>query len=249
MRLTTPIEDKRRAVFRALVESCVGAAPFVGTLTRLYQTTHPSQFARDMEQWQGDITASVNDFAERLARLEAQYDPQLTLSDLAIEVAIWLLGDPDRPPHDPVSLGEITAALPDQRAELVAEAVHELADTDLITITPVVGDGGDRVRAAWPLIWLFQPLANEVSPLKDAARLAEQALTDDYLNAQDIHDTLGWPPPRINAALELIATFAPEGHVSRPAHPVFTLYGIHIDAGTRGRLRRFIGGRAWVVHS
>lgn len=240
MPLTTPVENKRHAALRALVESCVGLAPFVGPLTRLYQTTHPSRFARDVEQWQGDITATVNDLAGRLARLEADFDPQLRLSDQALDVAIWLLKDPDRPAHHSVSLGEIAQGLTEVSAARIAEAVHELADTELVTVTPVAGDGGDRVRASWMLIWLFQPLANGVSPLKDAAGLAERAMTEDHLDAQWIHESLGWPVQRINAAMELIATFAPAGHVSRPAHPVFTLWGIHIDAGTRGRLRRFI---------
>lgn len=241
MPLTMPVENKRHAALRALVESCVGMAPFVGPLTRLYQTTHPSRFARDVEQWQGDITASVNDLAERLARLEADFDPQLSLSDLALDVAIWLLKDPDRAAHHPVSLGEIAQGLTEANAARVAEAVHELADAELVTLTAVVGDGGDRVRSSWTLIWLFQPLADGVSPLRDAAGLAELAMSEDHLDAQRVHERLGWPAQRINAAMELIATFAPAGHVSRPAHPVFTLWGIHIDAGTRGQLRRFIG--------
>lgn len=241
MPLTTPVENKRHAALRALVESCVGMAPFVGPLTRLYQTTHPSRFARDVEQWQGDITASVNDLAERLARLEADFDPRLRLSDLALDVVIWILKDPDRPAHHPVSLSQITQGLRKVSADRVAEAVHELADAELVTVTAVVGDGGDWVRASWMLIWLFQPLANGVSPLKDAAGLAEAAMSEDHLDAQQIHESLGWPVQRVNAAMELIATFAPVGQVSRPAHPAFTLWGIHIEAGTRGRLRRFIG--------
>lgn len=241
MPLTTPIENKRHAVLRAVVEGLVGLTPVGGVLSRLYQTTHPARFAREVEQWQGDITATVNELAERLARLEAEYDPQLALSDLALEVAVWLLADPERAPHHAVSLGDILAGMSAANPDRVTEAVHELADAELLTITPVAGDGGDRVRASWVMIWLLQPLANGVSPLSDAGRLAEQALSEDQLDAQLVHETRGWPVHRVNAAMELIATFAPPGRVIRPANPAFTLSGIHIDSGTRGRLRRFIG--------
>lgn len=241
MPLTPPIENKSQAVVRALVESGVGMIPFVGPITRLFQTTHPSQFARDVEQWQGDITATVNDLAERLADLEATYQPKLVLSDLALEVALWLLAEDARSPGYPVSMGQIIAGLPNREPGLAEEAAHELADVGLVKITPVVGDGGARVRILWPLIWLFEPLASGEAPLKDAARLAGTALTEDDLCAQDIHEQLGWSPRRVNAALELIATFAPSGHVSRPSHPVFTIYRVHVDSGTRRRLRAFIG--------
>ncbi|MBO6714490.1 hypothetical protein [Parvibaculum sp.] len=241
MALEPPIENKGHAVMRALVESGVGLLPFVGPITRLFQTTHPTQFARDVEQWQGDITATVNDLSARLAELEARSAPQLRLSDLAVEVALWLAGSPDRPPHHPVSLGEIAAGLADHDPALVAEATHELKDADLVAISPSIGAGGDRVRARWMLIWFFLPLAGGASPFKDAARLAELALQSDMLSAQDVHEDLEWPVQRVNAAMELIATFAPEGHVSRPAHSVFTLYTVHIDAGTRRRLRGWLG--------
>lgn len=244
MILAPPKENKGRAVFRALVESGASLLPLAGALARLYQTTHPTRFAQDVERWQGDITATVNDLAQRLAALEVQYAPQAVLSDLALEAAVWFVADPDRPPHWPVSLGDIVEGLPGHDPTLVAEAVHELADADLVTLTPNIGPGGDRVRAQWPLIWLFEPLASGISPVRDAARLAKQALAEDYLAAQAVQDANGWSVRRVNAAFELVATFAPEGHVSRPAHPVFTLYGIHIDAGTRRRLRAFIGAQA-----
>lgn len=244
MPVTPPTEDKGRALIRAVVESGVGMLPFVGPITRLFQTTHPAQFSQDVERWQGDITATVNTLTERLARLEATHQPRLMLSALAVEVAVWRLAQAEPPPHHPIGLGEIRAAFADHEASLVAEAVHELADAELVTITPSLGDGGDRVRASWTLIWLFEPLASGVSPIQDAAHLAQQALTQDYLCAQDLYEGLGWTVRRINAALELVATFAPEAHVSRPAHPVFTLYGIHVDSGTRRRLRVFLGAGA-----
>lgn len=241
MPLTPPTENKGHAVIRALVESGVGMIPVVGPITRLFQTTHPSQFARDVELWQGDITATVNDLAERFAALEAAHDPKLILSDPAVDVAVWLLADEERSPDHPVGLDEIIAAFPDRDPALVEEAVHELGDADLVAITPVMGAGGARVRAEWPLIWLFEPLASGASPMKDAAQLAQRALSDDDLQAQAIQDDLGWSVRRINAALELIASFAPAGHVRRPSHPVFTVYGVHVDSGTRRRLRGFIG--------
>jgi len=241
MALKPPVENKGHAVLRALVESGVGLLPFVGPLTRLYQTTHPAQFARDVEQWQGDITARVNDLACRLADLEAKHTPRLCLSDLAVEVAVWLVGAPERPPHHPVSQGDIVEGLADHDPALVEEATHELADADLVVISPSLGPGGNRVRATWALIWLFLPLTGDASPVRDAARLAALGLERDVLSTQAVHEDLGWPAQRVNAAMELIATFAPEGHVSRPAHPVFTLYTVHIDAGTRRRLRVFLG--------
>lgn len=240
MSLAPPNENKGRAVLRALVESSASLLPVAGALARLYQTTHPSQFAHDVERWQGDITATVNDLAERLVALEAQYAPQMALSELALEVACWLVGDEARPAHWPVDLAAIIEGLPRRPANLIAEAAHELADAELVTITP----GGDFVRASWMLIWLFQPLANGVSPVRDAADLGRQALTQDRLNAQEVHEATGWPVQRVNAAFELVASFAPPGHVSRPAHPVFTAYGIYIDAGTRRRVRTFIGAQA-----
>lgn len=53
MPLIQPKENKGRAVLRALVESGVGMVPLVGPLTRLYQTTHPSQFQKDVEHVAG----------------------------------------------------------------------------------------------------------------------------------------------------------------------------------------------------
>lgn len=138
-------------------------------------------------------------------------------------------------------MDQILAAFPDVSANHVEEAVHELADAGLTTITPVIGAGGSRVRADWPLFWLFEPLATGVSPMKDAAELAKGSLNDDHLSAQAAGEHYGWAPRRINAAMELIATFASEGLVSRPAHPVFTIWGIHVDAAMRRRLRKFVG--------
>lgn len=244
MTLTAPKDDKSRAVLRALAEAGASFFPLAGALARLYQTTHPAQFAREVEHWQGDITATVNALDARLSALEARHQPKLVLSDVAFDIALWLVADADRPPHWPVSQGDIVAGLPDQEPGLIAEAVHELADLELVKVTPSLGDGGDRVRALWPLIWLFEPLASGVSPVRDAAALAVKALTTDHLEAQAIHDEKDWTVRRVNAAFALVATFAPPTHVRSPSHPVFDIYGIHVEAGTRRRLRAFIGAPA-----
>jgi hypothetical protein len=241
MPLVQPKENKGRAVLRALVESGVGMVPVVGPLTRLFQTTHPSKFQTEVEQWQGDITASVNDHEGRLAALEAAYEPHLLLSNLAIDVALWIVEEDEPSPGYPVDMDRVRAAFPSAEPDLVDEAIHELADAGLVTITPVISAGGARVKANWPLFWLFQPLATGVSPMKDAADLAQWCLSEEYLSSQEVEQRYGWTVRRVNAAMELIATFSPEGLVSRPAHPVFTIWGIHIDASMRRRLRRFLG--------
>jgi len=226
---------------RALVESGVGLIPVLGPLTRLYQTTHPSQFQKDVEQWQGDVTASINNLKRRLEALEATFSPKLVLSDQAVEIALWIVGEDEHAHGYPVGMDQILSAFPVADVRGVEEAVHELADAGLVEVTPVIGPGGARVKAEWPLFWLFEPLATGISPLKDAAEIARWAIGEEHLSAQEVQEEYGWPPRRINAAMELIATFAPPAHVSRPANPAFTVWSLHIDAGTRRKLRQFLG--------
>ena len=240
--LQVPEADRRAAVLRALLEGTAGLIPVGGLLARLYQTTHPPQFERALQAWRVALSDQVNDHARRLAELEARFEPELLLSALAIEIAFWIVSQAGDERPEVHTLTDLLAAAPHAPADRVEEALHELAEFELIRFPLILGGAqGPGARPRFELFWLFEPLVSAVSPLADAECIARLALTEDQVLAPEILTRFGWTSRRVATALAVLEPLIPEAHKGRPANPSFPLFSLHVDAGSRMRLRRYLG--------
>lgn len=240
--ITLPRPDPRQAVLRALLEGAAGVTPLTGFLARLYQTTHPSAFERALEAWRAALSDEVQSHAQKIAALEARFEPALRLSALAVELADWLVRVEGEELGEGHSLSQVQAVHSTAEPGRIEEALHELTEFDLVAFPLNLGGRqGPWVRPRFPLFWLFEPSVTGVAPLADAELIARLALTEDQIGALDLMARNGWSPRRVATALAVLEFYIPEGHKARPANPSFPLSSFWVDAGSRMRLRRFLG--------
>ena len=56
--LTPPVQDPKRALWRAALEAAAGFNPVTAALARIYQVTYSPKFEQDLAQWRGEISVS-----------------------------------------------------------------------------------------------------------------------------------------------------------------------------------------------
>lgn len=242
MTIQPPDENTGRALFRAAVEQSVELIPLVGGLiTKVFEVTHPSTFERDITEWRSDVSHAVNDHDTRLGSLETRLRPTITLSDMAVDVATWLV----RSVEDHLlycSFEDLKQQFPSAANRDLEEAISELEEVSLVDVTRHIGPQGYALRPTWPLYWLFSPHVLNATPLTDAQQLAQLGVDGDdvWLNAFRLDGELGWGPRRINSAMTMLTHIVPNALRSREVNPCYAVPSIYIDAGARVKLRRFL---------
>lgn len=235
--ITAPIESTDRAVLRAVLEASAQFLPVTAALTRLYQTTHPSQFQQDVTRWQAAVSDSVNQQDARLSALEAAHSPRLLLSDEAVAVAKWLSETSEFGLEDGVELGELVAGLGSIDKADLEDAVAELQASGLVSSQGAIGAAMVRLRPTVLLYALFDPLTVQTNPQSDAALLAAKALELNTGSVRQLREALEWSARRLNPALMLLMTQLP-GAVSREVSPDLATRFFSMTPDNRFALKR-----------
>lgn len=232
-----PKENIDRALWRAVAEAATQFNPVTAALARLYQTTHPSQFQRDIEHWHEGVSDAVNDHEARLQALEMRHQPKFLMSDEASALAMWLAETSEFGLEDPVGFDAVRAAIPDVPTRDLEDAVAELSAFGLASASATVGQPVRLVRPLYPLFALFDPLVKGWSPQDDAATLAAKALDLDNGNVPTLRAALDWEVRRLNPALMLLKAIIP-GPVSREISPDLATRFFAMTPDTRVALKR-----------
>jgi len=206
--IETPKENIDRSLWRAVAEAATQFTPVTAALARLYQTTHPSQFQRDVERWHEAVTDASNDHEARLEALEAVHQPKFRMSEDATALALWLVQTSEYGLEDPVGFDEVVQAFPETSQRDLQDAAAEPGAFCL------VGHPVRTVRPLSPLFALFDPLVTGHSPQTDASTFAAKALEKDSGSVRALMDDLGWDVRRLNPALMLVQSVL-RGVVSR----------------------------------
>lgn len=216
--IEAPEENIDRSLWRAVAEAATQFTPVTAALARLYQTTHPSQFQRDVEHWRGEMTDASNDHEARLEALEARHQPKLQLSRDATDLALWLAQTSEYGLEDPVGFDAVVEAFRDTEPRDLQDAAAELNAFGLVVTSGTVGHPVRLVRPLSTLYALFDPLVTGHSPQSDASALAAKALEKDSGSVRELMTDLGWDVRRLNPALMLVRSVLP-GAVSREVSP------------------------------
>ena len=235
-----PKENVDRAIWRAVAEAATQFTPITAALSRLYQTTHPTQFQQDVARWHEVVSDTANDHEARLLALEATYQPKLKLSADATALALWLAETSDYGLEDPVGFDEVIAAFPDAAKRDLEDAAAELASFGLVKTSGALGHPIRLVRPLSPLFALFDPLVKGVSPQNDAATLAAKALELDSGNVPGLMEALGWDTRRLNPALMLLTSVIP-GPISQEISRDLATRYFAMTPDTRVALKRLRG--------
>ncbi|MCC4293512.1 hypothetical protein [Brevundimonas aurantiaca] len=212
--IETPKENVDRSLWRAVAEAATQFNPVTAALARIYQTTHPSQFQRDVELWHEEVTEASNDHEGRLEALEARHQPKFQMSADATDLALWLVKTSRYGLEDPVGFDSLLEAFPDKDKRDLEDAAAELNAFELVAISAAFGHPVRIVRPLYTLFALFDPLVTGHSPQTDAATLAAKALEKDSGSVRDLVADLGWDVRRVNPALMLVRSVLP-GAVSQ----------------------------------
>ncbi len=238
--LAAPIQNPKRSVLRAVLEAAAQFTPVTAALTRIYQTTHPSRFERDLSEWRGDMTTASNDHGERIATLEAAYRPELLLSDDAQAMAGWLVKTSPQGLEDPVEFEAVQAAFPDTTSRDLQDAAAELKMVGLARVSGALGHPVRIIVPTYDLFALFDPVVMDTSPQDDAVALARAALELDSGHVPDLQTKTGWPRRRLNPALALLLTLVDPGRVRKVLQPDYVTLGFILSADERVRFRRLV---------
>lgn len=240
--IAPPKENSDRALLRAFLEAGAQFFPVTAALTRLYQTSHPSQFQRELEQWRTDVSDAANRLAARLDALEQAHHPTLTLSEDADTLARWLVATSERGLEEFVEAEAVLAALPDWTVRRLQDVAAELKLAGLATTSATLGHPVRLVTPTAMLFALFDPVVVGASPQTDAVELARLILELDpsQVSSAEFAGRLGWEPRRFNPALSLLLTLVPDRQVRKVLQPTWVTAGFIVSAETRVQLRRLV---------
>lgn len=240
--IVPPKENMDRALLRAFLEAGTQFFPVTAALARLYQTTYPAQFQRDLEQWRLDISSATNRLEERLDALEQTHHPKLTLSADADTLARYLVAESKGGLERFVASEDLLAALPRWTSRRLQDAAAELKLAGLVTTSATLGDPVRLVTPTSVLFVLFDPVVLGTSPQRDAVDLARLILDSDpdQVSSADFAERLGWTARRFNPALSLLLTFVPDNQVRKVIQPTWVTAGFIVSAETRVQLRRLV---------
>jgi hypothetical protein len=241
MPIDYPVRDERRAVFRRLFEAAAQSNTVTAALAHLYGYTHPSQFEKDIEQFQRNIAETVNEHEQRLARLETILAPSIVIGSLAVDVAFHILRANNSGRGDSVMFDALCEAFPQSRSDLLEDAAAELKQYGYATTTPGMGHGILMMRPTSAMFLAFDLAATGHDTRTDTLAIAQRWLEDDAThNVFKLSEQLGWEPRRLNPAVGTLRQVFPPGHWSQEIDLTLATTSVLVTPDERFKLRRIL---------
>lgn len=237
--INPPVENVKRALWRAALEAGAGFIPVTGALARIYQVTNPTQFSQDLNTWRLEVSNAVNDHKARLDALDAKR-PKFLLSPDATALATWIALSSDAGMDDPVQYEKVVAAFPDATARELQDAAAELEMHGLATVSKAIGDPLRAIVPSYELYALFDPVVLGTSPQNDAVTIAQAALELDSGDAKELQTHLAWSRRRFNPAFALILTLVYPGRIRQVIQPNYPRIGFLMAPEERVRFKALV---------
>jgi hypothetical protein len=239
--ISPPGLDTRRAGTRAIVEAIMQAVPVTAGLSRLYQFTHPSQFEREVANWQVEISARVNEHIAVLAELAERLEGRLVISDLAVRLGMRLVETDEAALASASEFNTLQKLIPGETEAAIAEALHELEHQGLVKIH---ADLDEMCIELLPGIYpTFDLVALGHDTIGDARCLAQMLIGNEkrFVIAVLFADA-GWAKRRFNPALAYLLTYFGKGQISYDLSAEYPADQVFIGSRERFLLKRFISG-------
>jgi hypothetical protein len=239
--ISYPKRSEGRAAFRRLIEAASQATPVTAALAHLYGYTHPSQFEQDIEKFQRQVADFVNDYEERIARVEAALAPHARINPLALDVALFLLRGNTTGRRELALFSDLQATFCDVSKALLEEAIAELKHLGYAETTSVLSQPIRTVQATSAMFLAFDLVATGNDTRADAVQIAGLWLENDRLtNVYELEKKLGWEPRRLNPALAALLPIFPKGRQSGELHPRLEVVSVLVTPDERFQLRRIV---------
>jgi hypothetical protein len=195
----------------------------------------------DRARWESEVTQEVNTLSDRVTEINNCVDPSTqTLSQPAAHIAKFMIEHcPDGLMRDWLKVSDINAELPDLRESDICEGLGDLECCGIIRAHRTTGPTEYKLTQLG--YQQLDPQFMSWSPQNDARRLAQLTLIQTGgVSADELQNSVGWPPRRFNPAWEELLTYIVEGHVSRPSHLGGGAMRFHPSDADRSGLRRFV---------
>jgi hypothetical protein len=240
-----PVESVDRAGTRAVIEAFMQTNPVTGFLARIYQFTHPPQFPAQLADWRADISARVNDHSAVLDELTQRLMQRLVISDLAVSLGLKLVETDQTGLQSMRDFEAVRGLIPDAQQSAIEEALHELEDHGLLTITATLTEPISHVRLRYGIYQAFDPVALGYDTLGDARQLAQMLIEDAQRgNIRKLLAEVGWPRRRFNPALAYLLQFFGARLISRESQAEFPTIRVFVHSRERFRLKQFVSETA-----
>lgn len=239
--IKAPEEMPRWAAGRAIAEALAQATPATAFLARLYQFTHPSEMEQAVATWRDEVSDQLNNHEKIIQLLEHKIAPRLQISEIALELALWLSQNSESGLTDPVQYETILSATNCKDKQAMAEACHELEHLGLLKISAAIGHPILRLRPTYELFWAFDPITIDTDPTADAAHIAQMMIDDaDFGNIPTLDSALQWSLRRLNPAIARLMLLVADGRTRKEIQNKYPTMGFLVNAEDRFHLKRFV---------
>jgi hypothetical protein len=242
MTISYPEQDEARAATRCILEMLAQFTPVTAALARLYGYTHPSEFEQDRERFFRDLAGSANLIEERITRLEGFFSTRITVSNLALEIAFYVLRTDNIGRSG--NLFQFTALrdhFSSVETPLLEEAVAELEHSGYLSIFATMSQPISCFTPETALYLAFDRAATGRDTSADAVEIARLWLQDNTLHIiPQLRDRLGWEPRRLNPALSALRYVFSESGWSELYDASLVTLRVLISPSERFRLRRIV---------
>ena len=178
----------------------------------------------NLDGWLGGAPSpTIDSFSFAMTEKKPDHDdPQnlmsldLQLSFLARRIGVWVAEHCVDGRRNYVDLEKFQVAFAEQAEDELEEAIAELETDGYVLTSRGMGRGVSNFRPTLDLYLTFDAPAFGRDPITDTVTVAELVLAgSDNANAENIFLQTGWDIRRFNPAFEYVASYIPDGRVSR----------------------------------
>ena len=240
MPISPPDTSIKRDLARKLFDTMISGIPVAGgPLAAIYSVTHPAQGEVLESQWRAEITVLVNDLEKAVSFLTSS----ISLTEDAAFLGKWIANSSETGGRfDTYDYEQIVAQFGGASRNEILEAVGELENNDMVSVSHCIGKPFSHLRPKHKLFEIFDPIIfSNVNPRKDAAQIVEKLLSKEgSISSAELVEEFGWSDRRINPAMAIVSGFVSEGRISSPMGQPYIVSSMFIDGSERASLRRFM---------
>ncbi len=211
---------------------------FGGSIVALGRALKPSKLEEAVNQWQKEITGSVNSLENVVSKLQGSF----LLEELPFKVGIHVANESIDGHLDPFEVSKLLTEFNDVNPEELIEACGELEFRGLCSFSQSTNSYGN-ICPTIEFFETFDPFVHRWHPVFDAANLAiyvaDYCKSDQTITAEKMSEHFGWAPRRLNPSLLKIASFIGSGRKFTGYTPPWVCHHLYASSAERAALRDF----------
>lgn len=240
--IVPPKGNKKRGIFRAILEGTIEIVPGGGIATNFFRETLPPKSDSKREEWRQAISLRSNEHETRLNKHENIIAPSERVSGIPAVLISALAHDcPDGLGQKYYRLDDIVTLLPNENKEELEEAVFDVEALGLLNIYR-------SLNSPWNVkltTEFYEQVDHQVmgwDTEEDAHEIAQLMLSESTGDAPTLHKKLGWEKRRFNPAFRHLLPMFPDGRVRKSIQPDYPSLGVVLTEEDKANLRRFLKG-------